>query len=378
MKLIRASLFLIALCAAVSATGQPSAHIAVATQYVDSVITANGVFAVTGIKAGGAFDRVITCLTSLDSLFATGGGGSGANNFPTSLSYSSGTGNLTLGRNGLSGLAASLDGRHVKYSDTAAMLSTYALTANHYTKVAADARYLQSYTETDPKRITTAAFTGTTTKTLTLTHADATTTTANFTDDTGAPGAGITSINGDATATQTIVVGSTGTDFNIATAAGVHTIHLPTASGSNRGLLSPANWTTFNNKQPALGFTAVPDTRTVNGHPLTGNITVAFADLTSKPTTISGYGIVDAFTQATADGLYSVLAHTHTFASLTSKPTTLSGYGIVGRLHAGSGRRFVFCARAHAHLRLSHLKAYHACRLRNIRCSCSYSYSCPE
>jgi hypothetical protein len=27
-------------------------------------------------------------------------------------------------------------------------------------------------------------------------------------------------------------------------------------------------------------------------------------------------------------GLYSVLAHTHTFASLTSKPTTLSGYGI--------------------------------------------------
>ena len=38
-----------------------------------------------------------------------------------------------------------------------------------------------------------------------------------------------------------------------------------------------------------------------------------FASLTSKPTTLSGYGITDAAT---------------TFASLTSKPTTISGYGI--------------------------------------------------
>lgn len=42
--------------------------------------------------------------------------------------------------------------------------------------------------------------------------------------------------------------------------------------------------------------------------------TVAFSDLTSKPTTISGYGITDAF-----DGAFS---------SLTGKPTTISGYGI--------------------------------------------------
>lgn len=53
-----------------------------------------------------------------------------------------------------------------------------------------------------------------------------------------------------------------------------------------------------------------------------------FDSLTSKPTTISGYGILDAFTQAAADALYSVLAHVHAFADLTSKPTTLSGYGI--------------------------------------------------
>ena len=87
--------------------------------------------------------------------------------------------------------------------------------------------------------------------------------------------------------------------------------------------------------------------------------THTFTSLTSKPTTISGYGITDAYTKTETDGKYATKAttlsgygitdaytktesdkkyqpvgnyssagHTHTFASLTSKPTTLSGYGI--------------------------------------------------
>jgi hypothetical protein len=58
------------------------------------------------------------------------------------------------------------------------------------------------------------------------------------------------------------------------------------------------------------------------------NHTHTFSSLTSKPTTIAGYGITDAFTQTSADALYAPLTHTHSFSSLTSKPTTLSGYGI--------------------------------------------------
>ena len=58
-------------------------------------------------------------------------------------------------------------------------------------------------------------------------------------------------------------------------------------------------------KQPAGSYAAASHTHT-------------FASLTSKPTTLSGYGITDAASSS----------HTHTFASLTSKPTTLSGYGI--------------------------------------------------
>ena len=59
---------------------------------------------------------------------------------------------------------------------------------------------------------------------------------------------GITSLNGLTAATQTFAVGTTGTDFAIVSGTSTHTFNLPTASGSNRGALSSADWTTFNGK----------------------------------------------------------------------------------------------------------------------------------
>ncbi len=77
--------------------------------------------------------------------------------------------------------------------------------------------------------------------------------------------------------------------------------------------------------------------------------THAFSEITGKPTTLAGYGVTDgvntvtlsgsgnAVTSASIDGhtltltkgtTFSVNGHTHTFASLTSKPTTIAGYGI--------------------------------------------------
>jgi len=63
---------------------------------------------------------------------------------------------------------------------------------------------------------------------------------------------GITSLNGLNATTQTFATGSSGTDFNISSATSTHTFNIPTASGTNRGLLSSADWTTFNSKQNAL------------------------------------------------------------------------------------------------------------------------------
>lgn len=65
----------------------------------------------------------------------------------------------------------------------------------------------------------------------------------------GAQGEGVQTINGENAANQSLVVGSAGTDFNITGAAGVHTFNIPNASASARGLLSVADWNTFNSKQ---------------------------------------------------------------------------------------------------------------------------------
>ena len=66
----------------------------------------------------------------------------------------------------------------------------------------------------------------------------------------------------------------------------------------------------------------------IDGSALTG-ITVsslAFSNITSKPTTVAGYGITDALTSVPAQ----------TFASLTGKPTTIAGYGITDALALGT------------------------------------------
>jgi hypothetical protein len=63
---------------------------------------------------------------------------------------------------------------------------------------------------------------------------------------------GLTALNGLTTQVQFFAVGTSGTDFNIASATDTHTFNLPTASATNRGALSSADWSTFNNKENAI------------------------------------------------------------------------------------------------------------------------------
>jgi len=63
---------------------------------------------------------------------------------------------------------------------------------------------------------------------------------------------GLNALNGLTSQVQYFATGTSGTDFNIASSTATHTFNLPTASATNRGALSSADWTTFNNKQNAL------------------------------------------------------------------------------------------------------------------------------
>lgn len=69
-------------------------------------------------------------------------------------------------------------------------------------------------------------------------------------------GIGIKSVNGLTAKTQTFATGSTGTDFNISSSGTVHTFNIPTASATNRGLLSSADWIAFNSHFTLPAFTA--------------------------------------------------------------------------------------------------------------------------
>lgn len=113
--------------------------------------------------------------------------------------------------------------------------------------------------------------------------------------DTGGVGTGITSINADGTVAQTLTVGTTGTDFAIVdNGSGDHKFNLPTASATNRGALSSADWTTFNNK--GSGTVTAVSVATANGVSGTSSggatpaLTIALGNITPTSVAISGTG----------------------------------------------------------------------------------------
>ena len=69
----------------------------------------------------------------------------------------------------------------------------------------------------------------------------------------GGGGGGISSLNGLTASTQAFSAGTTGTNFNISSSTSTHTFNLPTASATNRGALSSADWSTFNGKIGGTG-----------------------------------------------------------------------------------------------------------------------------
>jgi len=103
---------------------------------------------------------------------------------------------------------------------------------------------------------------------------------------------GINALNGLTAQVQNFAVGTSGTDFAISSSTDTHTFNLPTASASNRGALSTADWSTFNGKVSttrSIGTTA-PLT---GGGDLSADRTIAIAKATAS---VDGYLAATDFT----------------------------------------------------------------------------------
>ena len=118
---------------------------------------------------------------------------------------------------------------------------------------------------------------------------------------------GLTSLNGLNAQVQFFAVGTSGTDFNIASATATHTFNLPTASSTNRGALSSADW--------ALFTQAYNDK--INSASVTGTTTKTLT-LTQQ----DGGTITASWTDLNTDAVLSVFGRTGAVVAVSGDYTT--------------------------------------------------------
>lgn len=145
---------------------------------------------------------------------------------------------------------------------------------------------------------------------------------------------GLTALNGLTAQVQNFAVGTTGTDFNISSVTATHTFNLPTASATNRGALSSADWTTFNNKQTNL--------RTFNTtqgiyffDDFMGNLSATFTNSTSGFITSIGNGQGTLRTTSTITNRTNQQGVVEALTSANATGT--AGYYYSGGVYKGSG-----------------------------------------
>jgi hypothetical protein len=151
--------------------------------------------------------------------------------------------------------------------------------------------------------------------------------------------------SGTVTSVAALTLGTSGFDVSSTvanpTTTPVITLNLPTASASNRGLLSSADWTAFNAKQPAGTYVTsvaatVPSFLSISGSPITtsGTLAIGYSG-TALPVANGGTGALTltgyvygngtgAMTAATTIPT-TVLSGTVTNAQLTNSSITING-----------------------------------------------------
>ena len=146
--------------------------------------------------------------------------------------------------------------------------------------------------------------------------------------------------SGTVTSVAALTLGTTGTDLSSTVATGtttpVITLQVPTASASNRGALSAADWTTFNNKGSG----------SVTSVSFTGGIVTVATPTTTPALTVAGTsGGIPYFSSASTWATSALLTNNAIMlgggAAATPKTTT-TGTGVVTALGVNTGTAGAF------------------------------------
>jgi hypothetical protein len=143
---------------------------------------------------------------------------------------------------------------------------------------------------------------------------------------------GLTALNGLTAQVQNLAVGTSGTDFGIVSSGSTHTFNLPTASASNRGALSTADWSKFN----GIDFTR---RLIANG---TGSVTGTVAETIITSLTIPANTLDSkCFIWSTMDYFKSAAGNC-TLRLYVNSSNSLSGATQIGLATLGSNRNLSF------------------------------------
>jgi hypothetical protein len=130
---------------------------------------------------------------------------------------------------------------------------------------------------------------------------------------------GINALNGLTAQVQYFATGTSGSNFNISSTTDTHTFNIPSASSTNRGLLTSADWTTFNSKGSGT-VTSVDLTAStgisVSGGPITGSGSITVTN--TAPMTYPGAGIPNS--TGTAWGTSYTTSGSGTVVALATAP----------------------------------------------------------